>query len=315
MAILTKLSKKQVASLLSNYKNYENRKFLMKGVSEGTVNTLYRLTFDDEVLYLKIDEVGNRARLQREIALLAYLSTKKLGIAIPKLVPTDRERHYIPLVKKFVTLQKEVPGFLKLPSQLKPKHLAQTGHFLNRLHKLSKNLPAPAHKWNVKELQKLYTRLRPDLERWDPMLADYLTTHLNWLKQHENQRSKKVLIHGDLFLDNLHWDKNLLCGVLDFEYAGLGSPGYDYAMTHYALAWKSNKLKPMLATALKRGYPLIKTIPQKQLAFDFRHAALTIILTRLMTFEFGQTSVKSKLYRSYEDFVIRLDWANSQKSF
>ena len=90
------------------------------------------------------------------------------------------------------------------------------------------------HRVNIDNFPKLPHRIDP-LEG----LLDYLPKKDKWkeireyIKEtpHEKYNADYVLLHGDFWPGNLLWESSDIKGVVDWDYAALGDPSYDLAVS------------------------------------------------------------------------------------
>ena len=75
-----------------------------------------------------------------------------------------------------------------------------------------------------------------------------------------------VLIHGDLFLDNVLATGSQVTGLIDWAFGALGDPRYDLALAHYDLT-------PRRRQALVAGYGAAGQLTGAELAYFGRLAA------------------------------------------
>ena len=315
MAKLTTITKAQASQFLKNYTiAKDSPSFQWQALSGGTVNTLYKIHYPKQNYYLKIDEVGDLKRLSQEMSLLQHLSQAQLPYFLPCALPKSNGALLTPYQNKFIYLLHEVPGQSLACKNLQAIHFKQLGQALGKLHKVKPHKTAQPHNWHLLKLGKTLSVLKPQLLQTNPSLYLQLKSILQDLKKHQSPASQNRLIHADAFYDNLHWQKNKLVGILDFEYAGLGSPLYDIAMTLLANAWTGTELNIKFAKAFLTSYQKVR--PLKKISVQdwrhaFSHAAITIVITRLKTFEFGPMQNNPKAHRDYRDFLKRYDWAQA----
>src|SRR5690606_10953962 len=76
---------------------------------------------------------------------------------------------------------------------------------------------------------------------------------------HEANDGPRGVIHGDLFRDNVLWNRDHISAVLDFESACEGSFAYDLMVT--ALAWcYGERLDLELVRAMFAGYESVRPL-------------------------------------------------------
>lgn len=313
MAVLTHLTKAQIQRFLKNYSDLENLDFSVKGLQDGTVNSIYRLNFKKgPTVYLKVDEVANEKRLKQEFRLLNFLKShqSQIGFSLPIPIKQKSGPFFSKIKNKPVYLLPEVDGHFLKTKDLKTTHIQQVAKALKELHALKVPKSFKKHTWHLRQLQSLFKRLRPKILKMDKALHEKIKTVLTDL-QKQNLKTKPALLHADLFFDNIHWQKNKLTGILDFEYAGLGLKEYDLSLTFLALCWENDVYQTSKGNALLNMYygkNVLSATEKRRLRYGMQHAAITIVLTRLMTFEFGKLPTRGPQYRSYLEFLKRLDW-------
>ena len=157
-------------------------------------------------------------------------------------------------------------------------------------------------------------------------LGKFLKNNLIDIKKNWPTKLPKGIIHGDLFIDNIFFNKNKLSGVIDFYFAANDVFMYEIAICINALCFdrikskfKINKLK---IKNLIKGYESIQKISlkeKKSLNILCRGAAIRYLLTRLYDYsntpktalikikdpnEYYQKLITHNNLRSYKDYLI-----------
>lgn len=303
MALYTHLSQKELARIAKEFGL--ERPARTAGILEGTVNTFYRLSYPDRSFYLKIDEIGDRARLQREIHILKLLQTKSFSFETPKTHPTKTKASFLFYKKKFLLLLPEIKG-RSIPSKdLRPVHLRRIGEALGQLHQQTLNFKIPDHRFNQKELQSVFQQIKKELTKKIPTVALEI---YQWLKRFKKIRKKlpSGLIHADLFPENILFINDKLHGILDFEAAGYGPFVFDLAVTlHACCTVKGFDLKRTLA--FFEGYQSVRKITHiewETLEEALLEACLRFLLTRLRDFELKKGKIEAP-WKDYKDYLVR----------
>ncbi len=116
----------------------------------------------------------------------------------------------------------------------------------------------------------------------------------------------EMVIHGDVFRDNVLWRAGSLAAILDFESASAGSPPFDLMVT--MLAWCfGDTLDHALGGALAAGYLEVRPLDQGALdgCYDAaRLAAVRFATTRLTDYELRPRGVV--VYKDFRRFLGRL---------
>ena len=112
--------------------------------------------------------------------------------------------------------------------------------------------------------------------------------NLSNIKKNWPSRLPSGIIHGDLFIDNIFFNKDKLSGVIDFYFAANDFFMYEIAICINALCFdkKNNKFKinKQKVKNLIKGYESVRKITikeKKSLNILCRGAAIRYLLTRL----------------------------------
>lgn len=125
---------------------------------------------------------------------------------------------------------------------------------------------------------------KAELRAMVPRIADELD---DAIRLRDSSSLPRGMIHGDLFRDNVLWDRGEIAALLDFESACEGSFAYDLMVT--ALAWcYGDTLEPELLRAMFAGYQSVRPLQPAEraaLLVEGRVAALRFTITRITDFE------------------------------
>jgi homoserine kinase type II len=118
-------------------------------------------------------------------------------------------------------------------------------------------------------------------------LGALITGELAFLKQHwpDETALPYGIIHADMFMDNVFFKQDQLCGIIDFYFSCNDFLAYDLAITINAWCFENQKnFVPERAKAMIEGYESVRTLSEaerKALPLFLRGAALRFLLTRL----------------------------------
>jgi homoserine kinase type II len=119
-------------------------------------------------------------------------------------------------------------------------------------------------------------------------LEKFLIQNLSNIKKNWPSKLPSGIIHGDLFIDNIFFNKDKLSGVIDFYFAANDFFMYEIAICINALCFdkKRNKFKinKQKVKNLIKGYESVRKITigeKKSLNILCRGAAIRYLLTRL----------------------------------
>jgi homoserine kinase type II len=176
----------------------------------------------------------------------------------------------------------------------------------------------------IKELGPLLKSIKFKSKKFSN-LQKFLTNNLKEIKKNWPSKLPQGIIHGDLFIDNIFFNKDKLSGVIDFYFAANDIFMYEIAICINALCFdhknskfEMNKLK---IKKLIKGYESVKKISlkeKKSLNILCRGAAMRYLLTRLYDYsntpktalikikdpnEYYQKLITHNNLRSYKEYL------------
>jgi homoserine kinase type II len=312
MAIFTPLNKAAITRLLQEFHALPPGPFTAAGVAMGTVNTYYRVRFaGGEVFYLKIDEVGDEKRLRNELAILSHLSHQhvRLPFVTPAPLPTRSGGYFIPFQQKFCLVFPELRGRILFENRLTTRHLHQIGRALACLHQLPTARAVRAHRFDLAGQRRVFAQIRFRLARRHPKIERFIVDKFSQLAAHRPRGDKPVLIHADLFAENIHWVGARLNGILDFEAAGAGPALFDVSVCLHALCHGRQGFQRRRIAAFLSGYQRVRSLPRAAASWRYylEQSALRFLLTRLRDFELAPATGRAEPFKDYREFVTRFD--------
>jgi Ser/Thr protein kinase RdoA (MazF antagonist) len=303
----TSFNRRDIESLLTSFHSFSGKGFDFSPVNAGSVASLYRLVFSDEiegfetkVFFLRIDTASPKKSLisQHEVSRVLQ---NHLDIIVPEIIlPTDAlsiadEMYQIGQI----TLSPIAPG--EILEVLNEKHLFQVGELLAKIHKTEPSEKITSHRFGKAYLKDRLEKLREQIKIHDSTLYDDLSDSLS--KLHED--SENTIIHGDLFADNLFWNDGEISAIIDFDSSGLGDPLYDLSITTLAHCFSNRDWQKEKTKALIQGYQKVQSDfdinNQGQWKNAWKHAVLRLTITRLSDFEFTDDPKNKEAYRDYRD--------------
>jgi homoserine kinase type II len=148
---------------------------------------------------------------------------------------------------------------------------------------------------------------------------------LNNIKRNWPSKLPNGIIHGDLFVDNIFFNKEKLSGIIDFYFAANDFFMYEIAICINALCFdqKNDKFKinKQKVKNLIKGYESVRKITVKEkkaLNILCRGAAIRYLLTRLYDYsntpktaliqikdpnEYYQKLISHNNFNSYKDYL------------
>jgi homoserine kinase type II len=283
MAVYTKISNKDIRLINSKFDIDEIKSF--QGIRKGIENTNYLLKTKKEKFILTIFEkrVSNR-EIPFFMKLMDSLNQSK--ISCPKPLKDKNENYLIKLKNKNAC----VVSFLKGKDKqiLNINNCYQVGKIISQMHSITKKLKfSRKNSMGIKNLNPLLKSIKFKSKK-NSNLEKFLIQNLSNIKKNWPSKLPSGIIHGDLFIDNIFFNKNKLSGVIDFYFAANDFFMYEIAICINALCFdkKNNKFKinKQKVKNLIKGYESVRKITikeKKSLNILCRGAAIRYLLTRL----------------------------------
>jgi homoserine kinase type II len=283
MAVYTKISNKDIRLINSKFDIDKIKSF--QGIKKGIENTNYLLKTKKEKFILTIFEkrVSNK-EIPFFMKLMDNLNQSK--ISCPKPLKDKNENYLIKLKNKTAC----VVSFLKGKDKqiLNINNCYQVGKIISQMHFITKKLKfSRKNSMGIKNLNPLLKSIKFKSKK-NSNLEKFLIQNLSNIKKNWPSKLPSGIIHGDLFIDNIFFNKNKLSGVIDFYFAANDFFMYEIAICINALCFdkKRNKFKinKQKVKNLIKGYESVRKITigeKKSLNILCRGAAIRYLLTRL----------------------------------
>ena len=302
MSVFTPLCRDELLVFLEPYRL--GRLHAFEGIAAGAENSNFFVSTDAGEYVLTLVERGSAERLDFVVDLLERLH--QAGLPVPFAVSCENGLRLRTLAEKPALLQPRLPGaHVRQPNA---HHCAEVGRLLARLHLATRDdpLPLPCDRgldWMIEQgaLQALL------LEGGELELLRSSVSEAAML-QDALQALPQANLHADLFRDNVLFDGNHLCGVIDFHNACRGAMLYDLAIA--ANDWCSTargELDPPRLQALLAAYAAARPFTRPEAehwSSLLRIACLRFWLSRLIAA--GQAQAPQVLRKDPEEFRLRL---------
>ena len=284
MAVYTKINNKDILSLSQKFNLGKIIKFY--GIAKGIENTNYLLKTNNNKYILTIFE----KRVQKKdlpffMKLMDKLNQQKINC--PKPIK-DKNGKYLTLIKNKTAC---IVTFLngKDKQNLSNKNCYDVGKNIGRLHKAARKIKLyRKNSMSINNLESLLKNIKFRPNTIVPNLKSVLRINLREIKKEWPKNLPKGIIHGDLFIDNIFFNKNKFAGFIDFYFSCNDYSMYEIAICINALCFdkRNNKfvLNNQKVKSLIKGYQSVKKIYQKEkdaLNVLCRGAALRYLLTRI----------------------------------
>ncbi|MBI3419181.1 MAG: homoserine kinase [Proteobacteria bacterium] len=283
MAVYTKVPRPALEKLLSGYEL--GRLVSMHEILEGVENTNYLIVTSSGKYILTLYE----KRVKREdlpffIELMRHGALKGIPCPLPladrngEILQTLRERPAA--IVRFLNGE--------MTTAITPAHCRQVGEALAHFHRATQDFePRRANALSLAGWEKLVSACESRVDQVAPGLAEMITGELSYLKEHW-QKAKVLpqgVIHADLFPDNVFFENDKLCGLIDFYFSCNDLLAYDLAVCVNSWCFEDEKTfshdrMEALISGYESGRPLSEA-EREALPLLLRGAALRFLLTRL----------------------------------
>ena len=284
MAVYTKINNKDISSLSKKFNLGKIIKF--QGIKQGIENTNYLLKTNNKKYILTIFE----KRVQKKdlpffMKLMDKFNQQKINCPKPL---KDKNDKYLTLIKNKAAC---IVTFLKGKDKknLNNKNCYDVGKNIGTLHKASNKIKLyRKNSMSINNLDSLLKSIKFKYKTIAPNLESVLKINLEEIKKKWPKNIPKGIIHGDLFIDNIFFNKNKFAGFIDFYFSCNDYFMYEIAIGINALCFDNKKNKFILnnqkVKSLIKGYQSVKKISLKEknaLNILCRGAALRYLLTRI----------------------------------
>jgi len=284
-----------------------------EGILEGTVNTYYKLNNGKAGTdYLKIDELGDRKRLDVEVIILDLLKSKRAEIKCKTPEPhrTPQNKAYHRWGKKFVLIMPEIVGKSVAASKMSQKQFKKIAESMAKIHAATEKESIPPHRFCMSGLEKVFREISIPLLKKHPKIHSSIREKLRWLKQNEPKNLPYGVIHADLFTENVLFKGDVLTGILDFEASGSGVFLFDICVVFHAMCHDGKKFNVKKIDQFLKAYEKVRKLTTAEKSnFDYylQQTAMRFLLTRLRDFELKDGMVKAAPFKDYKEFEKRFD--------
>ncbi len=283
MAVYTKIISKDIHLINSKFNIDEIKSF--QGIKKGIENTNYLLKTKKEKFILTIFEkrVSNK-EIPFFMKLMDNLNQSK--ISCPKPLKDKNGNYLIKLKNKTACVVTFLKG--KDKQTLNLNNCYQVGKIISQMHSITKKLKfSRKNSMGIKKLNPLLKSIKFKSKK-NSNLEKFLIQNLNNIKKNWPSKLPCGIIHGDLFVDNIFFNKDKLSGVIDFYFAANDFFMYEIAICINALCFDKKKNKFLInkqkVKNLIKGYESVRKITireKKSLNILCRGAAIRYLLTRL----------------------------------
>ena len=281
MAIYTKVDTHEAKSILKNFNLGELKK--IQGIKKGIENTNYLLITTTGKFILTLFEKRVKTKeLPFFMNLMLSLNDRK--ILCPKPIKNKNKKILFQVKNRQAAICSFVYGKEKNSHTL--SECRSIGKNIAKLHMVGKKIKLHrANNLSIKSWIALNQSIKTKANKKIPNIYSFINTLLLDLKKKWPSQLPTGIIHGDLFPDNIFFNKKKFAGFIDFYFSCSDFLIYDIAICINAMCFdkkiKFNKLK---ANALLKGYSSLRKISKKEftaLPQLLLGASIRFFLTRL----------------------------------
>ena len=320
MAVYTKITNKEIISISDIYRLGKVIRF--KGIKKGIENTNYLLKTNKKKLILTIFE----KRVQKKdlpffMNLMDKLNQK--NIICPKPLKDKKGQYLIKIKGKSACIVSFIEGKDKI--KLNNKNCFEIGKNIAKFHQVSDKIRLyRRNSMSVTRLDSLLKSIKIKSSKLGSEIIPALYKNLKDIKKQWPKNIPSGIIHGDLFIDNIFFDKNNFSGFIDFYFSSNDYLMYEIAICINALCFdrKNNKfiINHKKIKNLIDGYQTIRVFSKKErdsLNVLCRGAALRYLLTRIYDYSNTPKSalIKIKDPKEYLQKLIIHNNLNSYKNY
>ena len=320
MAVYTKITIKDVLSLSNDYKIGVVTKF--EGIKKGIENTNYLLRTSKKKYILTIFEKRVQKRdLPFFMSLMENLNQNK--IICPEPLKNNNGMHLSAIQNKPFCIVTFLKG--KDKSNLNYKNCFDIGKNIAKFHKVTSKIKLyRKNSMSISKLGSLLKSIKFTSNKVSPKLEPTIKACLKNIKSLWPKKLPVGIIHGDLFIDNIFFNKNKFSGFIDFYFSSNDYLMYEIAICINALCFDKKRNSFVMNNKkiknLIDGYESIRPFSKKEkdaLNILCRGAALRYLLTRIYDyFNTPKTAlIKIKNPNEYLQKLIIHNNLNSYKDY
>ena len=284
MAVYTKLTNKDILSLSSAYQIGKVIRF--EGIKKGIENTNYLLKTNKGKFILTIFEKRvHKKDLPFFMNLMDKLDQNK--IICPKPLKNKNGKYLSTIKDKSACIVTFLKG--KDKTHLDYKNCFDVGINIAKFHGATSKIHLyRENSMSVKKLDNLLKSIKFKSKKKTLDLRSIVNKNLRDIKREWPKSLPKGIIHGDLFIDNIFFNKNKFSGFIDFYFSCNDYLMYEIAICVNSLCFdkKNNSfiLNNKKVKNLIDGYESVRILSKKEkdsLNILCRGAALRYLLTRI----------------------------------
>ena len=317
MAVYTKINNKQIKFIEKKYNIGKIDKY--SGIKKGIENTNFLLKTQKNKYILTIYE----KRVQKKdlpffVNLMSGLSRLKVKCPVP--IKDKNGKYLFNLKSKKACIVSFLEG--KDKDQLNSKDCFIVGKNAALLHKASKKLKLyRKNSLSINSWGSILKKIDNKINKLSKNLKDLMKDDLRDLKKKWPKKMPNGIIHSDLFIDNIFFNKDKFHGFIDFYFSANDFLSYELATCINALCFKKKNRKFVLdkkkSSNLLKGYQSVRKlseIEKRNLNTLCRGSALRYLLTR--SYDYLNTPKNAVIkIKDPKEYIDKLNFHRNLSSF
>jgi homoserine kinase type II len=314
MAIYTRLSFSEVSNIINDYSIGILKQ--LRGIKEGIENTNYLLiTTKGKYILTVFEKRVNIKDLPFFMNLMNHLNSK--NIICPNPIHNKFKKNIFEIKNKKACISTFVLGKAKNTHTLKECEII--GNNIAKLHLASKGIKIKRkNNLSLNSWLTLNQLIKNKGNKKIPGIHSFILQILNTIKKYWPKNIPTGIIHGDLFPDNIFFQKNKFNGFIDFYFSCNDFLIYDLAICINALCFnKRYQLDETKKNAILKGYSKIRRLTQKELQslpILSMGAAIRFFLTRLYDQINQQKNAVVKI-KNPKEYLNKIKFYEQTKSY
>jgi homoserine kinase type II len=307
MAVLTSITREEASDLLETHG--QGRLATLEGIAAGSVNSNFAIvTASGTRLFLRIYEEQDVVGAGNETAMLERIA--RAGVLTPSPLPR-KDGSLVSVVRgKPAALFPWREGTMRCQAAVTADDGRRVGEALARVHLAAGPETTHPGRFRFEDLMRRLERIESSEDAGFRSVAVSLRRELERSHRERDVTLPQGLVHGDLFRDNVLWDKGgRIAALLDFESACEGTYAYDLMVT--LLAWcVADDLAPTLARALVCGYESVRPLAEVErqgLWAEGCFAALRFTITRITDYAMRAGADGTRVVKDWRRFAMRFE--------
>ena len=311
MGVFTQLERAQAEAIARAFGLGDVR--AVRGIAAGSVNSNYALECDAGLFFLRIYEEQERAGAAAEARMLAALEGRGVRTPAPLrgIGPGGVGEYDLPTVAgKPVAVFPWRAGGMRCQASVTVEDARRLGAELARVHVAGEGVAVGEGRFRAEDLRERIKVIRGAVDRGLAAEAPGLEKKLGEWTGRRARGVPEGLIHGDLFRDNVLWEREEggeIAALLDFESASRGRFVFDLMVTVLAWAFGEGLSEP-IARGICDGYRGVRELGEEErgaLLAEGCVAALRFEVTRITDYAM-KGGIGPRVIKDWRRFAMRL---------